>query len=276
MIGTGCESHGLDQLQIFAHVGAIMDSPSLIHARLGHPRFAKMQQLVPSLSNVSTLSCESCQLGKHIRSSFPSSVAQRSSSPFALVHSDIWGPSRIKSNLGFQYFVTFVDDYSRCTWVFLMKNHSELFSIFQIFYNEIKNQFGISIQILRSDNGREYLSHSFKNFMASHGILHQTSCAYTPQQNGVAERKNTHVVETTRTILLHGDVPQRFWGDVVLSACYLINRMPSSVLDNKIPHYLHMTLSTLYLPKFLGPHVLFIILVLVLINYLLSHTNVSF
>ena len=255
-----------------------MDSPSLIHARLGRPSLAKMQQLVPSLSNVSTLSCESCQLGKHIRSSFPRSVSQRASSPFALVHSDIWGPSRIKSNLGFQYFVTFIDDYSRCTWVFLMKNRSELFSIFQIFYNEIKNQFGISIRILRSDNGREYLSHSFKNFMASHGILHQTSCAYTPQQNGVAERKNRHLVETTRTILIHGDVPQYFWGDVVLSACYLINRMPSSVLDNKflILFYFHMTLSTLYLPKFLGPHVLFIILVLVLINYLLSHTNVSF
>jgi len=149
MIGTGCESHGLFQLQISAHVGAIMDSPSLIHARLGHPSLAKMQQLVPSLSNVSTLSCESCKLGKHIRSSFPSSVSQHASSPFALVHYDIWGPSRIKSNLGFQYFVTFIDDYSRCTWVFLMKNRSELFSIFQIFYNEIKNQFGISIRILR-------------------------------------------------------------------------------------------------------------------------------
>jgi len=64
---------------------------------------------------------------------------------------------------------------------------------------------------LRNDNGREYLSHSFKNFMASHGILHQTSCAYIPQQNGVAERKNKHLVETTRTMLIHGDVPQRFW-----------------------------------------------------------------
>jgi len=117
-----------------------------------------------------------------------------------------------------------------------MKNRSELLSIFQIFYNEIKNQFGISIRILRSDNGHEYLSHSFKNFMASHGILNQTSCAYTSQQNGVVEHKNRHLVETTRTILIHGDVPQRFWGDVVLSACYLINRMSSLVLDNKIPH----------------------------------------
>jgi len=89
-----------------------MDSPSLIHAWLSHHSLAKMQQFVPSLSNVSSLSCESCQLRKHIHSSFHNSVSQRASSHFALVHSDIWGPSRIKSNLGFQYFVTFIDDYS--------------------------------------------------------------------------------------------------------------------------------------------------------------------
>jgi len=89
-----------------------MDSLSLIRARLGHSTLTKRQQLVPRMSNVSTLSCESCQLGKHIHSSFPSNVSQRASSPFALVHYDIWGPSRIKSNLGFQYFVTFINDYS--------------------------------------------------------------------------------------------------------------------------------------------------------------------
>ena len=117
-----------------------------------------------------------------------------------------------------------------------MKHRSELFHIFQSFFNEIKTQFGVSIRVLRSDNGREYLSHSFKQFMASHGILHQTSCAYTPQQNGVAERKNRHLMETTRTLLIHGEVPEHFWGDAILTACYLINRMPSSVLKNNIPH----------------------------------------
>jgi len=72
--------------------------------------------------------------------------------------------------------------------------------------------------------------------MASHDILHQTSCVYTSQQNGVVEHKNRHLIETTRTLLIHGLVPQSFWGDVVLTTCYLINRMSSSVLDNKIPH----------------------------------------
>jgi len=89
---------------------------------------------------------------------------------------------------------------------------------------------------VRNDNGHKYISHSFKNFMAFHGILHQTSCAYTPQQNGVAEHKNKHLIETTHTILIHGDVPQRFWSDVVLSACYLINHTSSFVLKDKIPH----------------------------------------
>jgi len=88
-----------------------------------------------------------------------------------------------------------------------MKSRSELFSIFQYFYNEIKNQFGVSIQTLRNDNSREYLSHSSTTFMKSYGILHQTSCAYTPQQNGVVDLKNKHLFETTRIILLHGDVP---------------------------------------------------------------------
>ena len=72
---------------------------------------------------------------------------------------------------------------------------------------------------------------SFSSFMSSHGILHQSFCAYTPQQNGVAKRKNHHLVKTARTPL-HYKVPQRFWGDVTLSACYLINRMSSSVLHD--------------------------------------------
>jgi len=137
-----------------------------------------------------------------------------------------------------------------------MKHHSELFHIFQSFFNEIKTQFGVSIRVLRSDNGREYLSHSFKQFKASHGILHQTSCAYTPKQNGVAERKNRHLIEKTLTLLIHGEVPEHFWGDAILIACYLINCMSSSVLMNNIPHEplhplpLRLFGSTCFVPNF--------------------------
>ena len=73
--------------------------------------------------------------------------------------------------------------------------------------------------------------------MSQHGIIHQSSCAHTPQQNGVAERKNRHPVETARTLLLHNHVSFCFWGDAVIITCYLINRMPSSVLHDQIPHF---------------------------------------
>ena len=133
-----------------------------------------------------------------------------------------------------------------------MKNRGKLFSIFQKFYAEIQTQFNISIRVLRSDNAREYFSAPFTSFMSQHEILHQSSCAHTPQQNEVTERKNRHLVETARTLLLHSNVPFCFWGDTVLIACYLINRMPSSVLHDQIPHSFLFPDQPLY---FLPPRV---------------------
>ena len=141
---------------------------------------------------------------------------------FELVHTNIWSPSRSASTLGFRYSIIFIDNYSRCTWLFLMETRAELFSILQKFHAKIRTQFNTSIRILRSGNAKEYLSMSFSSFMFSHGILHQSSCAYTAQQNGVIECKNRHLVETARTLLLHHKVPQRFWGDVIFVVCYLI------------------------------------------------------
>ena len=116
-----------------------------------------------------------------------------------------------------------------------MKIRAKLFSIFQKFHAKSCTQFNTSIHILRSDNAKKYFSMSFSSFISSNGILHQSSCAYTPQHNGVVARKNRHLVEIART-LLHHKVPQRFWGDAILAACYLINRMSSSVLHDQIPH----------------------------------------
>ena len=89
---------------------------------------------------------------------------------------------------------------------FLMKELSELFSIFKSFFAKIQNQFGVSIRTFRSDNALEYLSSQFQEFMTHQGIIHQTTCPYTPQQNGVAERKNRHLFVTARTVLLESNV----------------------------------------------------------------------
>ena len=135
------------------------------------------------------------------------------------------------SPTGFRYFVTFVDDYSRTTWFYLMKIRSELFSNLCAFYAEIHTQFHVYVQSLRSYNAKEYVSEQFQSFMLQNGILHQTSCVDTSSQNGVAERKNRHLLETTRALLFQMHVPKHFWADAVSTACFLINRMPSSVLN---------------------------------------------
>jgi hypothetical protein len=237
-IGTGSESHGLYYLHSHpSTICGVSTSPDIIHRRLGHPSLVKLKVLVPHLSYLKPLDCESCQLGKHVRVSFPSSANKKSISPFDIIHSDVWGPSRVPSNLGYKYYVTFNDDFSRCTWITLLKDRSELFGAFQMFWSEIKTQFGKTIWILWSDNAKEYFSTSFNSFMASHGIIYQSSCPHTLQQNGVAERKHHHLVDTARTLLINAHAPFRFWGDAILAICYLINRMPSSVLGNEIPYF---------------------------------------
>lgn len=121
------------------------------------------------------------------------------------------------------------------TWLFLLKDHFELFKVFTIFFNEIKTQFGITIKQFRSDNAKEYISSEFQLFLSTHGIIHQTSCPYTPQQNGVAERKNQHLLNTARSLMFEMKVPKFYWSFAVLTACFLINRMPSHVLNNVSP-----------------------------------------
>ena len=107
-----------------------MDTPLLIHNHLGHPNISKFLVIVSRLSSLSSIECESCQLGKHTHVPFPKRLDQWTKSSFEFVHTDVWGPSRTESTLGFQYFVTFIDDYSCCIWLFLMKTRTELFSIF--------------------------------------------------------------------------------------------------------------------------------------------------
>ena len=99
----------------------------------------------------------------------------------------------------------------------------------------IQTQFDTSIQIIHTDSARDYFNSELGDFFKTHGIIHSSSCVHTPQQNGVAERKNRHILEVARAIMFSSNVPSHFWGEAVLTATYLINRMPSRVLGYKIP-----------------------------------------
>ena len=116
----------------------------------------KIKKLTPTLRQLSSLECKSCQLGKHHRVFIAPRVNKWIFEPFLLVHSDILGPRCDTSKFGFKYFIIFVDNFSRITWFYLMKDCSELYSIFCAFVTEIKNQFGVPIHIFRSDNMKEY------------------------------------------------------------------------------------------------------------------------
>jgi transposase InsO family protein len=153
---------------------------------------------------------------------------------FELIHSDVWGPFDTSLD-GYKYFVTFIDDFSRVTWVYLLKAKSDVFSCFQDFHTLLKNQFSGHLKTFRSNNGSEYMSKDMEHYLHSNGILHQTSYVGTPQQNGVSKRKNRDLLEKTRAIMLQMHVPKGFWSYGVLTAIYLINRLPSRVLDFKSP-----------------------------------------
>ena len=122
----------------------------------------------------------------------------------------MWDLCLVVSPTGFRYFVTFVNDYSRTTWLYLMKNRFELFSHFYAFCAETHTQFHVSIQNLRSDNAKEYVSITISILHVQKGILHQTSWVDTPAHNGVAEKKNRHLLETSRALLFQMHVPKHF------------------------------------------------------------------
>ena len=152
IIGRGRESGGLYILdptiqRPIACSG--VTTPFETYCRLGHLSLPLLKKLCPQFSSLLSLDCESCQFSKHHRLSYSPRVNKRVSAPFELVHSDVWGLCPVVSPTGFQYFVTFVDDYSRTTWLYLMKNHSELFSHFRAFCAEIHTQFHVYVQNLR-------------------------------------------------------------------------------------------------------------------------------
>ncbi|XP_019166927.1 PREDICTED: uncharacterized protein LOC109162697 [Ipomoea nil] len=152
---------------------------------------------------------------------------------FDLIHTDIWGPFVVKSLEGERYFLTIVDDYSRYTWIHLLKTKSETRAVIKSFHKYVQTQYSANIKILRSDNGMEF---KMADFFSENGIVHQTSCVYTPQQNAVVERKHQHLLSVARALRFQSNMPLEFWGLCILYAAYIINRVPSAVIDWDSPY----------------------------------------
>ena len=179
------------------------------------------------------MSCDICLRAKQTRDSFHES-SNKADGVFDLIHCDIWGAYRTLSSNGSAYFLTIVDDYSRAVWIYLLKKKSEVAGTLINFFSMVERQFEKKVRVLRSDNGGEFMC--LKSYFGKEGILHQTSCVYTPQQNGRVERKHRHILNVARSLMFQAIIPIRFWGECVLAACHVINRTPSTLLQGKTPY----------------------------------------
>ncbi|KAL0344878.1 UNVERIFIED_CONTAM: Retrovirus-related Pol polyprotein from transposon RE1 [Sesamum radiatum] len=207
----------------------------LWHRRLGHPSFNVLKH-VPEVKSIDpTDICMICPLAKQSRLPF-STCAIQSKRVFELIHVDLWGPYRTQTYNGCNYFLTIVDDFSRATWTFLLRYKTQVCHTLDMFFKMILTQFESKIQFLRSDNGTEFTNTSCHSLFNSLGILHQKSCPHTPQQNGVVERKHRHILEVARALKFQANLPSKYWGETILAATYLINRLPTQLLNWKSPY----------------------------------------
>jgi hypothetical protein len=145
--------------------------------------------------------------------------------PLELLHMDLFGPIAYISIGGSKYCLVIVDDYSRFTWVFFLQEKSQTQETLKGFLKRAQNEFGLRIKKIRSDNGTEFMNSQIEGFFEEEGIKHEFSSPYTPQQNGVVERKNRTLLDMARTMLDEYKTPDRFWAEAINTACYSINRL---------------------------------------------------
>nr|GEV90989.1 putative ribonuclease H-like domain-containing protein [Tanacetum cinerariifolium] len=227
---------GLYKMNMIQKRKAMATTIETWHKKLGHAskgKLARVYFLKTSINNLDNF-CDSCAKAKHTILPFPSSSIKTNAS-FELIHCDIWGGYRIPSYTRANYFLTIVDDFSRAIWIFLLKYKSEASQHLKNFHRMIKVQFEKGIKRIRCDNGGEFTSTKMLEFYNENGILLETTCPHTPQQNRVVERKHRHLLETARALRISANLPKRFWGECILTAAYVINRLPSKVIKNKTP-----------------------------------------
>ena len=177
--------------------------------------------------------CRGCALGKNAKKFFPDSES-RSKEILDLVHSDLCGPMTIASLGGYDYYVTFNDDYSWKTWIYFLKTKEseEVLSKFKDFKAQVKNLSGKRIKILRSGNGGEYTSREFNDFYKEVGINRELTTPSNPQQNRVPERKNRTVVEAAKAMIHDQLLPMFLWEEASIIVLYVQKICPHKTVKN--------------------------------------------
>ncbi|GJX64041.1 retrovirus-related pol polyprotein from transposon TNT 1-94 [Tanacetum coccineum] len=215
-VGRGYVMNGMFKLNVMVVKNEInkmnssaylIESSNVWHGRLGYVNFNSMR---PKLT----------------RTSFKS--VKRKTKPLDLIHTDICDLKSLPTKGGNKYYITFIDDCTKYCYVYLLKSKDEAIDKFVLYKTEVENQVGKKIKVVRSDIRGEYVA-SFAELCAKHGIRHEFTSPYSPQQNGIAERKNCTLKEMVTAILISSGISQDMWGEAILTAAYLLKLMPSKV-----------------------------------------------
>jgi len=218
------------------------DESELWHKRYGYLNYRslcllKTKNIVIRELNVKIpeKSCSICLVGKHYRSTFKSELKMRAKHVLNVVHFDICGPIEVPTYSGNRYFITFVDEYSRIIWLYLIKLKSDVVEVFQKFKVLAEKQSGMKLKILITDGGGEYTSRDFESYCTNQGIIHEVTTSYTPQHNGLFERRNKSLLYMAKSMLKEKKLPHKFWGEAVNSATYILNICPTKKMKDKVP-----------------------------------------
>ncbi|GKB83846.1 putative ribonuclease H-like domain-containing protein [Tanacetum coccineum] len=225
---------------------ATSDESMLWHRRLGHINFKNINKLVkdnlvrglPTKRFENDQTCVACLKGKQHRASCKSKFLNPITKPLFMLHMDLFGLTFVSSLMHKKYCLVVTDDYSRFTWVFFLATKDETSEILKNFIKEIENLVDKKVKIIRSDNGTEFKNKVMDDFCREKGIKREYSVAKTPQQNGVAKKRNRTLIEAARTMLADSMLPTTFWAEAVSTACYVQNRVLVVKPHNKTPYEL--------------------------------------
>uniref|UniRef100_A0A453T4W2 Integrase catalytic domain-containing protein n=1 Tax=Aegilops tauschii subsp. strangulata TaxID=200361 RepID=A0A453T4W2_AEGTS len=213
------------------------------HSRFGHLNFHALRKLgkqqmvsgLPMIDHVDQI-CTGCLVGKQRRGAFPREAKFRASKVLELVHGDLCGPITPATPSGKKYFLLIVDDYSRYMWLVLLRSKDEELEAFRKVKIAAEVESEERMKALRTDRGGEFTSNEFKAYCEKHGIKRYLTAPYTPQQNGVVERRNQTIVAMARSMLKSKKLPRRFWGEAVTTDVYLLNRAPTKSVIGMTPY----------------------------------------
>jgi transposase InsO family protein len=242
-IVIGKEEGGFYKLKGHSEVAwthSIENPCELWHRRLAHINYKALPYVSKAVTDLPEFKvdhegvCNGCAQGKNIKNPFlkRDSKAERI---LELIHSDVCGPMPSTSINGYVYYVSFIDDDSRKTWVYFLKSKDEVFGKFKEFKALIENLSKREIKMLRLDNGGEYTSKEFVNFCKDVGIKRELTTPYNPQENGGAERKYITIMEAVKTMIHDQDLPMHLWAEATRTTMYVQNRLSRSALGFKSP-----------------------------------------